>query len=97
MVRGLWLAVVFLSLFACTVNGAIEDNYNRCEDLHTQYRLCWNCSFDERGGDFLFATIVNTTGWVGFGLSPDGNMPGSDVVIGFLLPTDPIQIFFNVS
>ena len=31
-----------------------------------------------------FAVHVNTTGWVGFGLSPNGQMPNSDVVIGWV-------------
>ena len=31
-----------------------------------------------------FAVNVSTTGWVGFGLSPNGQMPQSDVVIGWV-------------
>jgi len=27
---------------------------------------------------------VQTTGWIGLGLSPNGQMPGSDVVIGWV-------------
>ena len=31
-----------------------------------------------------FAVSARTTGWVGFGLSPNGQMPNSDVVIGWM-------------
>lgn len=28
--------------------------------------------------------IVETTGWIGFGLSPNGGMPGSDIVMAWI-------------
>ena len=42
------------------------------------YWLYWNL--------ISFAVKVQTTGWIGFGfgLSPNGQMPGSDVVIGWV-------------
>jgi hypothetical protein len=39
------------------------------------------------------AEQVATTGWVGFGLSPNGQMPDSDVVIGWV--TDDGQTVFH--
>ena len=27
---------------------------------------------------------MSTTGWIGFGLSPAGQMPGSDIIIGWI-------------
>jgi len=47
-----------------------------------QYELYWNYNLTER--TISFAVRVRTTGWVGFGLSPNGQMPGSDVVIGWV-------------
>ncbi|XP_074647536.1 uncharacterized protein LOC141903331 [Tubulanus polymorphus] len=32
----------------------------------------------------IFRVSVPTNGWFGFGISPDGNMPGSDVVVGWM-------------
>ena len=46
------------------------------------YGLYWNYSIT--AGTIHFAVNVSTTGWVGFGVSPNGQMPGSDVVIGWV-------------
>ena len=46
------------------------------------YWLYWN--FSSIKESISFAVRVRTTGWIGFGLSPNGQMPGSDVVIGWI-------------
>lgn len=46
------------------------------------YYLYWN--FSTAGENIQFAVRANTTGWVGFGISPSGQMIGSDVVIGWI-------------
>ena len=46
------------------------------------YQLYW--TFDATQKTITFNVVVRTTGWVGFGLSPDGGMVGSDVVIGWI-------------
>ena len=51
-------------------------------DPNGQYELYWN--YNLTAGTISFALRVQTTGWVGFGLSPNGQMPGSDVVIGWV-------------
>ena len=56
------------------------------------YELYWN--FDYEAETISFAVRVQTTGWVGFGLSPNGQMPNSDVVIGWV--TDEGQTVFHV-
>ncbi|XP_067098393.1 DBH-like monooxygenase protein 2 homolog [Osmerus mordax] len=45
-----------------------------------QVTLKWG--FSDVFQDITFQLSVNTTGWVGFGLSPKGNMIGADIVIG---------------
>ena len=52
------------------------------DDLGQFYGLYWNYSIAAR--TIHFAVNVSTTGWVGFGVSPDGQMPGSDVIIGWV-------------
>ena len=47
-----------------------------------QYDLYWKIDLEEE--IIQFAVNVSTTGWVGFGLSPNGQMPGSDVLIGWI-------------
>ena len=46
------------------------------------YTLHWN--FTRETKMIYFAVNVSTAGWVGFGLSPNGGMVGSDVVIGWV-------------
>ena len=62
------------------------------EDNGGLYELYW--TFDNAAETISFAVRVQTTGWVGFGLSPNGQMPNSDVVIGWV---DNGQTFFRVS
>ena len=49
------------------------------------YQLQW--TFDVVQQTITFNVLVKTTGWVGFGLSPDGGMVGSDVVTGWVNDT----------
>ena len=53
----------------------------------------WN--FDNDAETISFAVRVKTSGWVGFGLSPNGQMPDSDVVIGWV--TADGDTIFHVS
>ena len=50
--------------------------------LHDRYTLYW--TFDNEAQNITFAVRARTTGWVGFGISPNGQMPQSDVVIGWV-------------
>ena len=62
------------------------------DDLGQFYGLYWNYSI--AAGTIHFAVNVSTTGWVGFGVSPNGQMPGSDVVIGWV--ADDGSTYFHV-
>ena len=57
------------------------------------YQLQW--TFDDVRKTITFNVVVHTTGWVGFGLSPDGGMVGSDVVIGWV--SSDGKTYFHVS
>ena len=57
------------------------------------YTLYWKYDAQE----ITFEVHVFTKGWVGFGLSPDGNMPGADIVIGWVKDGIPfMQVGLNV-
>ena len=58
-------------------------------DPNGQYDLYWSYNLTEQ--TISFAVCVQTTGWVGFGLSPNGQMTGSDVVIGWVDSTGGVQ------
>ena len=57
------------------------------------YTLYWNFSTSEQ--TIAFAVKARTNGWVGFGVSPNGGMVNSDVVIGWV--NDEGQAFLHVS
>ena len=60
----------------------LEEEYRFSAVLDDGYKLHWN--FDLEQETISFAVNVSTIGWVGFGLSPNGQMPQSDVVIGWV-------------
>ena len=43
------------------------------------YGLAWDTTTDE----IIFRITVRTTGWVGFGISPNGEMENSDVILAW--------------
>ena len=76
--------VILLLVFVASALGThdLSSTYPFRLDLHPDYTLYW--TFDNDAGNITFAVRVRTTGWVGFGLSPNGQMPQSDVVIGWI-------------
>ena len=56
------------------------------------YTVFWK--FDN---EFItFEVHAETTGWVGFGITPNGDMKGSDMVIGWV-PSQGGKAVFTVS
>ncbi len=96
MKLNLTLIVVLIIVYASTSLGAhdLSQDYRffATLDQDGMYQLFW--SFDLDAGTISFAVRVKTTGWVGFGLSPNGQMPGSDVIIGWV---DDEGVEFHVS
>eukprot|EP00731_Ephydatia_muelleri_P031256 Em0022g770a len=79
-----WLALVGTSLLPLVLgsfpfSSTLASNQATGQPL---YQLQW--TFDDVRKTITFNVVVHTTGWVGFGLSPDGGMVGSDVVIGWV-------------
>lgn len=72
------------NVFAAGEGSDLHNRYrfSRMLDKEGRYWLHW--SFDSEAETISFAVNVETTGWVGFGLSPNGQMPQSDVVIGWV-------------
>ena len=46
-----------------------------------RYELYWSVDSDDNA---TFAVRVQTTGWVAFGISPNGLMPGSDIAFAWV-------------
>lgn len=78
----------FFSLFLTWANGAevMDPTMPFMVYLDQDKLVCLMWGFDNLQGTIKFHLAVNTTGWVGFGLSPNGGMAGSDIVMGGLGP-----------
>ena len=90
-------AAVVLLLLVITQSSAqsivdLSSTYQFNASLHERYTLYW--SFNNDAQTIRFAVRVRTTGWVGFGISPNGQMPQSDVVIGWV---DNGRSYFDVN
>ena len=76
------LVVTLSGVYAADFNSKYPFKRVLLDDQGQTYELYWNYSIAAE--TIHFAVNVSTTGWVGFGLSPNGQMPGSDVVIGWI-------------
>lgn len=74
---------ILLSTFS-SINAELKDDYDHFAylDVEEKYKLFWSVKHADQS--IHFAAQVNTTGWVGFGISKGlaGNMVGADLVIG---------------
>lgn len=75
------VSIVFISILK--TSGAVDSNTYFVNNVtllgSDQYSLYWNYTLT----DITLKIVVKTTGWVGFGLSPNGGMPNSDLVIAY--------------
>ncbi|KAG5279513.1 hypothetical protein AALO_G00078590 [Alosa alosa] len=77
------IVVPLLVLVLAMETRAQEDPllpFTECLDSEELVMLKWG--FDDVQGNITFELCVNTTGWISFGLSPNGGMNGADIVIG---------------
>ena len=63
-----------------TAPAPTENYVNSLELQPGAYILYWNFT----STDILMEVHVKTTGWIGFGLSPNGGMDGADVIIAWI-------------
>lgn len=86
----------FLYLFSAWTKGAwaADPTMPFMEYLDEKHMVCLMWGFDNLKGNITFKLEVNTTGWVGFGFSPNGGMKGADMVMGGVGPDGS---YFTVS
>ncbi|KAI8508061.1 hypothetical protein Bbelb_143010 [Branchiostoma belcheri] len=74
--------LVFVAISVRLGRGSATEGFTHHEALDEagKYHLFWK--FDEE--KIELEAQVQTTGWVGLGLSPNGGMAGSDIVIGWV-------------
>lgn len=76
-----------------TSGGDVDPTLPFSEHLDSNHNVLLRWGFDLVKDTITFQVTVNTTGWVGFGFSPNGGMAGSDIVIGGV---GPGGIYFSV-
>jgi len=80
------LQALFCFFLAALVTADLTDEYDHAAylDPEENYKLYW--SVKDADKSIHFAVEVNTTGWVGFGISAglSGNMKGADLVVGWV-------------
>ena len=92
MVR-LVVAVLAVLTATCLADHPFNEKYPFSLTLdNDNYYVYWNFSLADE--TIQFGVRAKTEGWVGFGISPNGQMPGSDVVIGWV---DGDEAYFHVS
>lgn len=77
-----------MRLLACVLllfigfSFALNGTYPNIYQVNENFTLHWKVQDD----NLYVALVVNTTGWVGFGLaeSASGSMPGADILIGWI-------------
>lgn len=86
--NAIYMLMLFSSLIAASqavTDAELTQKYRFSKVLDgssNNYKLYW--SFNRQEETITFAVRVGTTGWIGFGLSPNGQMPNSDVVVGWV-------------
>ncbi len=75
------LTLIFSSIYNVNCQTLSESSYfvNTAEMSGANYRLDWNYS----NTDITFRVTARTAGWVGFGISPNGGMKNSDLMLAW--------------
>ena len=94
MLKSILISILILNYFALRTTRAIDGkgwNYHLWLDPHQKFSLKWNVNTEEES--IIFLCEVQTRGWVGFGLSPNGGMKDSDIIIAWVNDNDGIAHF----
>lgn len=87
------LLMPLVVLLGQTSGAVVDPTLPFSEYLHSSSSILLRWGFDVVKDTITFEVTVNTTGWVGFGFSPNGGMAGSDIFIGGVGPNG---IYFTV-
>ena len=85
------LAQLFVLLCTSLAQDVSHTDFAQLSDT-PQYDVFWNVT----GNRVTFVVVVATTGWVGFGISPNGLMLDSDVIMGHVDDNNAV-VEFTVS
>ncbi|XP_077997624.1 DBH-like monooxygenase protein 1 homolog [Glandiceps talaboti] len=88
LITALLTTAFITDLSTSTPVPSLDDfTHNTVLDGNEAYHLYWK--FDDK--KIIFEVHVRTTGWVGLGFSPNGGMPGSDMIMGWVLDNGDVK------
>ena len=73
------LFMLALLLILPQLAGCVVFSHHLSLDVDNKYKMWW--MFDEK--NITIKVEVATTGWIAWGISPNGKMHGSDIVLGW--------------
>ena len=79
-----FLAALLLVQVNAHTHDELSEQYTFNVQLDNEGRYTMFYSYDATLSILRIAVLVETTGWIGLGISPNGQMPGSDVVMGWV-------------
>ena len=77
-------ALLLVQVNAHGHSDELSEQYTYNVQLDNEGRYTMFYSYDTELSILRIAVLVQTTGWIGLGISPNGQMPGSDVVMGWV-------------
>ena len=79
-----FLAALLLVQVNAHTHDELSEQYTYNVQLDNEGHYAMFYSYDTELSILRIAVLVETTGWIGLGISPNGQMPGSDVVMGWV-------------
>ena len=79
-----FLAALLLVQVNAHTHDELSEQYTYNVQLDNEGRYTMFYSYDTELSILRIAVLVQTTGWIGLGISPNGQMPASDVVMGWV-------------
>ena len=79
-----FFATLLLAQGYAHTHDELSDQYTFNVQLDNEGRYTMFYSYDADLSILRIAVLVQTTGWIGLGVSPNGQMPGSDVLMGWV-------------
>lgn len=93
LILGIAFLCAALRLVSCV--QTFENKYPYSTYIEDGYKVHWN--FDLKKQTIDFAVNVSANGWIGFGISPNGKMLDSDIVIGWVNQDGSSQFHVSIN
>eukprot|EP01084_Bolivina_argentea_P235209 395854_1 len=83
------LITIIKLLFSSDISSWNEFDYNVYLDDKNQFQLFWT---EYTNNTIEFGLVVNATGWIALGLSPNSQMPHSDIIFAWVSDDNKIYL-----